>query len=293
MPKSGSRDVQMTSRNCRPKSQSAKSLLSSSIAAGLFAVGTAFIAQIAHSENRDPLQFYKKDGVTIRGHFQAGVNYVAEENLFWNLSEVFAQTSNFDPDTEWFESYVKPGLSIELRIAPHHIFYGKVSGVFSDTRGTDAYDTGDTGRGTWEEAHVGYRFERPDGLSIDLSGGRIPLKIGTGMLIENGASSGFERGALKLGPRKAWERAGIARFGFAGIKSTTFYLDPNETEANDSRNELAGTDLRYDSKGGGYTGLTYLNVLKSEAPYPKAAPGGVGIPTVIPNAREGLNALNF
>ncbi len=138
-----------------------------------------------------------------------------------------------------------------------------------------------------------YRLERPDGTFIDISGGRRPLKLGTGMLVENGASSGFERGALKLGPRKAWERAAIARFGFMNATSTTFYLDPNETEANNSRNALAGTDLRYDSKQGGYAGVTYLNILRSEAPYPKAAPGGFGIPSVIPNARDGLNALNF
>jgi len=119
------------------------------------------------------------------------------------------------------------------------------------------------------------------------------LKLGTGMLVENGGSSGFERGALKLGPRKAWERAAIARFGFAAATSTVFYLDPNETKANDSKNELAGIDLRLDSKTGGYAGLTYLNVLNSEAPYPKAAPGGIGLPDVIPNAREGLNALSF
>ena len=182
--------AQSTSRKNSPKSQSTGCSLSVAIAVGVLALGFLFVAPSAHANSKDPLLLHQSDGVTIRGHFQAGVNYVAEENLFWNLSEVFAQTSSFDPDTEWFESYVKPGLSIEFKISPHHIFYGKVSGVFSDTRGTDAYDTGDTGRGTWEEAHVGYRFEWPDGFLIDLSGGRIPLKIGTGMLVENG---GIER----------------------------------------------------------------------------------------------------
>lgn len=108
-----------------------------------------------------------------------------------------------------------------------------------------------------------------------------------------GGSSGFERGALKFGPRKAWERAAIAEFGFAGVTSRTFYLDPNETEANDSFNTLAGTDLRWDGKTGGFAGITYAHVLTSEAPYPKAAPGGIGIPIVIPDARKGLNAINF
>lgn len=250
---------------------------------------TAFV----QAEEPSPLQFYDQDGLKIRGYFQAGVNLVGERNLFWDLSQTFAPTANFDADTVWFESYAKPGVGFEWKVAPHDVVYGKVSAVLSDTRGIDAYDTGNTGRITWEDAYIGYRAERPNGLFVDISGGRRPLKLGTGMLIENGGSSGFERGALKLGPRKAWERAAIAQFGFSGFRSTTFYLNPNETKANDSKNELAGTDLRYDSKEGGYAGVTYVNVLESEAPYPKAAPGGIGLPGVIPNAREGLNALSF
>jgi hypothetical protein len=247
----------------------------------------------ALAQEQDPMLLFKREGWTVRGHFQAGANLVAEQNLFWNLAETFAPTANFDPDTVWFESYMTPGISFEQRFAPHNIFYGKISAVLSDTRGIDAFDTGNTGRITLEDAYVGLRVEGADGLYLDLSGGRRPLKLGTGMLVQKGATSGFERGALKLGPRKAWERAAIAKFGFAGVTSTSFYLDPNETESNDSFTTLAGTDLRYDSRNEGYVGLTYLNVLNSEAPYPKAALGGIGIPSVIPNAREGLNALNF
>lgn len=113
------------------------------------------------------------------------------------------------------------------------------------------------------------------------------------MLIANGGSSGFERGALKFGPRKAWERAGVARFAFDGLTSTTFYLDPNETETNDSRTSLAGTDVRYDGKKGGFLGLTYAQILESDSAYPKAAPGGVGPPSVLPGARDGLNVVNL
>jgi hypothetical protein len=252
----------------------------------------AVAATTTQAQDRDRTVLYRQDGLTVRGHFQAGVNLVLEENLFWDLAKVFAPTSGFDADTVWLEGYVKPGISFERTLSTHDVLYGKLSGVLSGTLGTDAYDTGDTGRGTLEEAYVGYRYAQPGGVLFDLSGGRRELKLGTGMLIENGGSSGFERGALKLGPRKAWERAAIARIAFAGLQSTTFYLDPNETEANDSRNALAGTDARYDSRNGGYLGVTFAHVVNSEAPYPKAAPGGIGAPSVISGAREGLNALN-
>ena len=60
------------------------------------------------------------------------------------------------------------------------------------------------------------------------------------MLIANGATSGFERGALKFGPRKAWEMAAIGRLSYGNFTGTAFYLDPNELPSTDGNNELAG-----------------------------------------------------
>ena len=130
------------------------------------------------------------------------------------------------------------------------------------------------------------------GLSYDLSLGARELTLGTGMLIANGATSGFERGALKFGPRKAWEMAAIGRLSQQNVTGTAFYLDPNELPSTDGSNELGGLDLRHDSSRGGYLGATLVNVLNSGSPYPQAAPGGVGAPTVIPGAREGTRTLN-
>ena len=87
--------------------------------------------------------------------------------------------------------------------------YGKFSLVWSSTLGTDAFDEGDTGRTTIEEANIGYKFSLNETSSLDLSVGAQELKLGTGMLIANGGVSGFERGALKFGPRKAWEMTAV------------------------------------------------------------------------------------
>lgn len=247
----------------------------------------------AAAQQPDPMLLHGQNGLTVRGHFQAGLNLVGERNLFWDLARTFAPASGYDPDKVWLEGYIKPGLSFEKVLAHHQIFYGKASAVLSGTRGIDAYDTGNTGRLTLEEAYLGYRVAVPAGVSVDFSGGARELVLGTGMLIANGGSSGFERGALKFGPRKAWERAGIARLGYDGLSSTTFYLDPNETETNDSRTTLAGTDIRYDGRNGGFIGLTYGQVIQSESAYPKAASGGTGPPSVLPGARDGLNFANL
>lgn len=172
------------------------------------------------------------------------------------------------------------------------MLYGKLSAVASYTWGTDAFDTGDTGATTLEEAYVGVRGDLGGGASYDFSLGARKLTLGTGMLIANGATSGFERGALKLGPRKAWEMAAIGRLSFGEFTGTAVNLDPNELPANDGGNELAGIDLRFDDPQGGYLGATYVDVLTSGSPYPQAGAGG-GPPSVIPGAREGPKTLNI
>jgi len=244
-------------------------------------------------EAREPAVFHETDSLTLRWYLQAGINGVAERDLFWNLAEISAPDSGFDPDTAWLEMYVKPGLGFEKQLRSGATLYGKLTAVSSYTVGTDAFDEGDIGATTLEEAHLGLRNEVEGGLSYDLSLGSRELKLGSGMLIASGASSGFERGALKLGPRKAWEMAASARLGFGGFSGTAFFLDPNELPSNDGRNRLAGLDFRYDNSNGAYLGGSWLRVTRSDSPYVQAAAGGVGAPTILPGAREDMQALNF
>ena len=168
-----------------------------------------------------------------------------------------------------------------------------LSTVLSYTGGKDAYQTGDTGRAGLEEAYGGVAYKSPGGATLDISAGSRELKLGTGMIIANGGSNGFERGAIKLGPRKAWEQAVIARFAHSGIAATGFYLRPNELPSSDKGNTLAGIDLRYDTKSGGYLGSTFAQILTSTFPYPQAGANGILPPTVVPNARKGLRVINL
>lgn len=244
----------------------------------------------ALADPNDPMVLYQRDGMTVRAHVQAGLNLVGEQDLFWGLADIFAPTANYNPDKVWLEGYLKPGVSFRNQVSDNDTIYGMVSGVWSGTIGTDAYDKGDTSRVTLEEAYFGFRSDNPDGISVDLSAGARELKLGTGMLFANGGSSGFERGALKFGPRKAWELAGIAKFMKDGFSVTGFYLDPNEVPSNDAFTELAGGDFRFDGADGGFAGLTYANVLKSNSAYPQANPGNP--PIITPGDREGLNVIN-
>ena len=235
---------------------------------------------------------HNDDGLTVRAHLQAGLNLVAEQDLFWSLADIFAPTARYDPDKVWLEGYVKPDVSFRRGLSESDTLYGMVSGVWSGTVGTGAYDVGATGGVTLEEAYVGFLSENPDGLSADLSAGARELKLGTGMLFANGGSSGFERGALKSGLRKTWELTGIGKAMYGGVTATGFYLDANEVPSNDAGTALPGGDLRHDGDDGGFLGLTYANVVESGSAYPKAAPGGNGPLIIISGAREGLNIVN-
>lgn len=258
-------------------------------AAVLF-VGLGAAGASAQSDER--FVYRNDNGLEIRLLAQAGVNFVGESNLFWTLSDTFARSADYETDKVWVEYYAKPGVSISQTLPGDLSLYGKASLVASYTQGLDAYDEGDSGRITLEEGYVGIA-KRFNALSeLDFSVGPREFRAGTGMLLANGGSSGFERGALKFGPRKAWEMSALARAKHGPFSATAFYLDPNEVPSSDNENRLAGFDLRYDGSTGGFAGLTYLNVLHSNSAYPRAAAGGTGAPTIQPGAREGLNAVS-
>lgn len=251
----------------------------------------SFISLNLWAQAPKDMTIYDKQGLKITGHLQAGVNLVSETNLFWNLANIPGVDFNSDPT--WLESYVKPGISFQYSKKKSSSFYGKISGVGSYTLGVDAFDARNTGRVTLEEAYLGYRWSFNDSLQFAITVGSRELALGTGMLISNGASSGFERGALKLGPRKAWQKAAIAEFQAKNLQSKIFFLEPNELSSNNTENQIAGADIQYKKTANSFIGLTYVKVLKSLAPYAKAAPNGIGAPTITPGDRKGLNALNL
>jgi len=249
-------------------------------------------APSSSGNRRDATTIYDQNGFTLRWSFQGGLNLVSEDNLFWNFASVYAPNADFNSDETWLEAYVKPGLSFDRRFESGHVLYGRISGVGSKTFGTDAFDARDGGAITLEEGYLGLRStDLP--TNYDLSVGPRELKLGTGMLIANGGVSGFERGALKFGPRKAWEQAAIGRLTSGPVTFTGYFIQPRELRSNDGDNQLAGVDVRADAKSGNYVGFTYVNVLRSHSPYVRAAPGGLGPPTIIPDGRDNTNAIDF
>lgn len=277
-----------TSRNL-PKAR--RSCLARSVVAStalLFLVGSA----VAQTPAKDPLRFEFPNG-HIKLGIEAGIQVVGENRAFWDLSKVFAPTSNFKTTFGWGEAYLKPGLSFERQLGAQWRLYGGLSAVGARTLGSDIFDTNNKGRLLPENAFLGLKFgQSGTGFFADFSAGRQPYRIGSGMLIADGAQDGFERGALIFGPRQAWSMTGIGKVGYGAFSAEAFYLDANEYASNNMKTELAGVNLLYAPGPGRMLGLTYGKVLASLAPYPKAAPGGVGVPTVLTEARNDLSFLH-
>ena len=243
-------------------------------------------------EKKDPFLLAETDDLEVRARVEAGLNLVAEHNLFWEFAETVAGNSDFDSSSQWAEFYVKPGIAFQYRPDERTSLYGAASVVVSTTVGIDAFAAGNTGQATVEELYLGFRRGDEKGTRFDASFGAREWKAGTGMLLSNGGSNGFSRGALKLGPRRAWRVAGLVTAASGGVQGTAFYLDPNEAPDNDTGTHIAGADLRYDANSGSFIGVTMGKVLSSSSPYPQAPPGGIGVPNFIIGGRDGLRFLS-
>ena len=220
---------------------------------------------------------------------EVGVQIAGENNLFWKLSNTPVRDPGFDFKPYWYEFYAKPALGFKRNLGDGRQLYARVSAVGSATVRHDPFGAGDTGRISIEEFVAGIRMPLGGaGTLLDLSAGAQNFTLGTGMLIANGGSNGFDRGALKLGPRKAFQNSVVAKVSHAAFSAQAFYLDPNENPDNDSGTRLVGVDASYAPADDRKAGLAYGKVPRSRAAYPQAAPGGIGAPLAVADGRKDL-----
>jgi hypothetical protein len=208
----------------------------------------------------------------------------AYQGAWFGLGEV--PPSDFDGNLAWSELWLEVGANLNAR-GEAGTLYGSLSLGGSQTLGTDSFDQ--TDQGTWllERAFLGFRTEAPEGnWNIDISAGQQDFGAGTGMLLWQGAGNGFERGALNIVQRTAWSMAALGKVSNGKTTFQGFFLNPNETESNDTETELAGALWRYDHSPQTNVGAYYLSVLQSKQIYPLP-----DLPLFIENGRDGLQAV--
>ncbi len=215
-----------------------------------------------------------------RFNFDAGWGTFGFANsLFVNPKEPGTDDNLSD---QWFEGYLKPGLSATYVLNSSSELYGKISAVGERTYGSvpAAFGTDVSSFGP-EDLYIGWRSGKSISAGeLDISVGREPFRLGHGFLLYDGASEGGTRGGYWTNARKAFEFGTVVRFQPGPHKVETFYLDKDELPENDSGSRLWGLNYEYAFGKTAQTtlGATYMKL----AAHADKKPG-----------RDGLNVFNI
>ncbi len=148
--------------------------------------------------------------------------------------------------TIWFESYIKPAISLDVPTQGGSVFFAKLSAVGERTFSAPPTVVGESASSFLaEDVYAGWRSGTSLGIGEDalsLTLGRAPYKIGHGLLLWDGAAEGGTRGGYWSGARKAWEKAGIGEFKTKHNTLQAFWLDRDELPESDSGNEVWGAN---------------------------------------------------
>jgi hypothetical protein len=168
----------------------------------------------------------------------------------------------------WFESFIKPALSLDLPLEGGSVFFGKLSAVGERTFSAPPTVVGESASSLLaEDVYVGWRSGTTLGIgedALEITLGRAPYKIGHGFLLWDGAAEGGTRGGYWSGARKAWEYAAIGQFKAKNNTLQVFYLDRDELPESDTGTKLWGANYELSLGENTTFGLTYLNTQSDE-----------------------------
>jgi hypothetical protein len=159
-----------------------------------------------------------------------------------------------DLSDNWFESFVKTGLSASLQTGKGE-FYGQLSAVGERTFAAPPPIVGrEASSFMVEDLSLGWRSG-----PVDFTVGRTQYLLGHGFLVYDGGGEGGTRGGYWSNARKAWEFAGIGRLVTGSHRIEAFYLDREDVPERETGTKLAG--LNYELSLGESTtlGATWIH----------------------------------
>jgi hypothetical protein len=211
-------------------------------------------------------------------HFDAGWGTFGFANSLFTSPRNPGVAENLSD--QWFEGYIKPGLSGSYGLDSATEIYGKVSAVGERTYGSVPRMFGeDISSFGPDDLYIGWRSANSLTIgenAIDVSVGRAPYQLGHGMLIYDGSAEGGSRGGYWTNARKAFEFAAIGRFKPGPHLVEAFYLDRDDLAESESGSRLWGANYEL-SAGESTFGVTYFRVNADQAVMPE---------------RDGLDLIN-
>lgn len=254
-----------------------KCFLTGCLALGVAASHPAF-AQAAHEG-----QSVTTPALTWQAGIDTQTTLYSMSGAWWNLAA--AADPLFETSRSFGELWVHPRLNAQYALNSQHQGYAALSVGWSKTLSADAFNNNAQGAVRLENANLGLKGSLGADWRYDVSAGRQPFVLGTGMLLAAGSSNGGEWGAAASSPRKAWGNTAMAKVGRGDWTGSVFHLEPSETPATRTDTRVQGASLEWQRDKAGRAGLAWLTVPRSSAIYP----GDLAPLAYIENGREGLD----
>lgn len=220
--------------------------------------------------------------LAIEGTIETYSAYYAMRGTWWNLSA--ASAPDFDLSRSFAELWVHPKISGSLKFGTGSSLYSVLSVGATQTFGADAFNYADEGALRFGSAMLGVRGTGA-GWSYDVSFGRQPFTLGTGMLLTAGSSNGYSWGGGASAQRKAWGSSMVARASRGALTATAFALEPAEAPEARTDTRVQGAALEWSQAAIGKAGIAWFTVPRSHAIYP----GNLAPLAFIDNGRDGLD----
>ena len=245
---------------------------------GAFAVALTVVAGRAAGA----IDVLERDGLRLSFEFEAGIGGLLTENTNFGLGRIDLQSGEVSGDAQWGEGYLKPSLSLDYDTPGAGVLYGGVAGVGSLTVGdgdAGGFTDGGDKKLSLEALYGGWRSgalwaESLGEDALDLSAGRQDFQVGDGFLIWDGNFDNRGDGAYWLGPRTAFEFAGLARVNTSPLGGQTFFL---RADGDQGHTELGGVNVDFglgDFGLGddGVIGAMYLQITDADARFEAEMP---------------------
>ena len=245
--------------------------------------GIIFASFTASAQGAPPTSWTSKSGgLTLEGAIETYSAYYSMRGTWWNLSATTAP--DFDLSRSFAELWVHPKLNGSFKLGEDAEIYGALSVGATQTLGADPFDYDDEGTVRFGSAMLGVRGTG-GGWNYDISFGRQPFTLGTGMLLAAGSSNGYSWGGGASAQRKAWGRSLVAHAGRGEVTATAFALEPDEAPEARTDTRVEGVALEWERSEMGKAGIAWFTVPNSHAIYP----GDLAPLDYIDDGRDGLD----